>query len=90
MLEEVTEQKFHRMFDTNVLGMIFVTPEAIKQFGPEGGSIINNQLRCWHHWRAERFGLQRHQRRGGRNHQIVSEGVRAASHPHKRSILAWS
>jgi 3-oxoacyl-[acyl-carrier protein] reductase len=40
-LENVTEQQFHRMFDTNVLGMILVTQEAVKHFKSEGGSIIN-------------------------------------------------
>jgi 3-oxoacyl-[acyl-carrier protein] reductase len=40
-LEEVTEDEFHRQFNTNVLGMIFATREAVKYFGAEGGSIIN-------------------------------------------------
>src|SRR5882724_4800903 len=40
-LEEVTEQQFHRMFDTNVLGMLLVTQEALKHFNSKGGSIIN-------------------------------------------------
>ena len=40
-LENVTEQQFHRMFDTNVLGMILVTQEAVKHFKSAGGSIIN-------------------------------------------------
>jgi 3-oxoacyl-[acyl-carrier protein] reductase len=40
-LEEVTEQQFHRMFDTNVLGMLLATQEALKHFNPNGGSIIN-------------------------------------------------
>lgn len=40
-LEEVTEQQFHRMFDTNVLGMLLATQEALKHFGADGGSIIN-------------------------------------------------
>src|SRR2546430_17307107 len=40
-LEEVTEQQFHRMFDTNVLGMLLVTQEALKHFNSQGGSIIN-------------------------------------------------
>ena len=40
-LEEVTEQQFHRMFDTNVLGMLLATQEALKHFNPDGGSIIN-------------------------------------------------
>jgi 3-oxoacyl-[acyl-carrier protein] reductase len=40
-LEEVTEQQFHRMFDTNVLGMLLATQEALKHLDPDGGSIIN-------------------------------------------------
>jgi len=40
-LEEVTEEQFHRHFDTNVLGMLLVTQEAIKHFNSEGGSVIN-------------------------------------------------
>ena len=39
--EEVTEQQFHRMFDTNVLGMLLATQEGLKHFNPAGGSIIN-------------------------------------------------
>lgn len=40
-LDQITEQQFHRMFDTNVLGLILATQEAAKHFGPEGGSVIN-------------------------------------------------
>jgi Dehydrogenases with different specificities (related to short-chain alcohol dehydrogenases) len=40
-LEEMSEQQFHRMFDTNVLGMLLVTQVALKHFNPDGGSIIN-------------------------------------------------
>ena len=40
-LENVTEQQFHRMFDTNVLGMLLATQEGLKHFKAEGGSIIN-------------------------------------------------
>src|SRR6476619_1297552 len=40
-LEEVTEQQFHRMFDTNVLGMLLSTQEALKPFNADGGSIVN-------------------------------------------------
>src|SRR5205809_1931130 len=40
-LEEVTEQQFHRMFDTNVLGMLLVTQGALKHFNSSGGSVIN-------------------------------------------------
>jgi 3-oxoacyl-[acyl-carrier protein] reductase len=40
-LGEITEEHFHRQFNTNVLGLILATQEAVKLFGPEGGSIIN-------------------------------------------------
>lgn len=40
-LEAVTEDEFHRQFNTNVLGLILMTREAVKHFGPEGGSVIN-------------------------------------------------
>jgi 3-oxoacyl-[acyl-carrier protein] reductase len=40
-LEQVTEDHFHRQFNLNVLGLILTTQEAVKQFSPNGGSIIN-------------------------------------------------
>ncbi len=38
---QITEEHFHRHFDLNVLGLILATQEALKNFGPEGGSIVN-------------------------------------------------
>jgi 3-oxoacyl-[acyl-carrier protein] reductase len=40
-LEEITEDEFHREFNVNVLGTILATKEAVKHFGPNGGSVIN-------------------------------------------------
>lgn len=40
-LEDVTEQEFHRIFNTNVLGLILATREAAKYFNGNGGSVIN-------------------------------------------------
>jgi 3-oxoacyl-[acyl-carrier protein] reductase len=40
-LGEITEEQFHRQFNTNVLGLLLTTQEAVKHFGPEGGSVIN-------------------------------------------------
>jgi 3-oxoacyl-[acyl-carrier protein] reductase len=40
-VEDITEQQFHRMFETNVLGTLFVTQEALKHFSSDGGSIVN-------------------------------------------------
>ncbi len=40
-LEEMTEEEFHREFNTNVLGPLLVIKEALAYFGPDGGSVIN-------------------------------------------------
>jgi 3-oxoacyl-[acyl-carrier protein] reductase len=40
-LADITEEQFHRQFNINVLGLILATQEAVKLFGPEGGSVIN-------------------------------------------------
>jgi NAD(P)-dependent dehydrogenase (short-subunit alcohol dehydrogenase family) len=40
-LEEITDDEFHREFNINVLGTLLATKEAVKYFGPNGGSVIN-------------------------------------------------
>jgi 3-oxoacyl-[acyl-carrier protein] reductase len=40
-LEGITEEQFHGMFNTNVLGLLLATQEAEKHFSAEGGSVIN-------------------------------------------------
>jgi len=40
-LESITVEHFHKLFDLNVLGLILATQEAVKYFGPDGGSIVN-------------------------------------------------
>src|SRR5215472_11339165 len=40
-LDGITEEHFHKHFNLNVLGLLLATKEAVKLFGPEGGSIIN-------------------------------------------------
>jgi 3-oxoacyl-[acyl-carrier protein] reductase len=40
-LDQITPEHFHKHFDLNVLGLILATQEAAKQFGPDGGSIVN-------------------------------------------------
>jgi 3-oxoacyl-[acyl-carrier protein] reductase len=40
-IEEVTEEHFHKQFNVNVLGLLLASKEAVKHFGPNGGSIIN-------------------------------------------------
>jgi 3-oxoacyl-[acyl-carrier protein] reductase len=39
--ELVTEEDFHQHFNSNVLSVFLATQEAIKAFGPTGGSVIN-------------------------------------------------
>lgn len=39
-LEGVTEEHFHKIFNINVLGLLFMTQAAVGKM-PEGGSIIN-------------------------------------------------
>ena len=40
-LEAITPEHFHRHFDTNVLGLLLVSQEAVQHFNPKGGSIVN-------------------------------------------------
>lgn len=40
-IEEFTEASYRRMFDLNVLGLLLATREAVKQFGPDGGNVVN-------------------------------------------------
>ena len=40
-IETITEEEFHRQFNTNVLGTILATQEALQHFNGEGGSVIN-------------------------------------------------
>jgi 3-oxoacyl-[acyl-carrier protein] reductase len=40
-LEAISVEHFHKHFDLNVLGLLLATQEAVKQFGPAGGSIVN-------------------------------------------------
>lgn len=40
-IEQLTAARYHRLFDLNVLGLLLATREAVKQFGADGGNIIN-------------------------------------------------
>jgi 3-oxoacyl-[acyl-carrier protein] reductase len=40
-LEAITAEHYHRLFNLNVLGLILATQEAVKHFGPDGGSVVN-------------------------------------------------
>src|SRR5215471_6929104 len=40
-LEAISTERFHKQFNLNVLGLLLTTQEAVKHFGPSGGSVIN-------------------------------------------------
>ncbi|CDZ80104.1 Glucose 1-dehydrogenase 1 [Candidatus Rubidus massiliensis] len=40
-IEEITEEHYRRLFDLNVLGLVLASKEAVKNFGKDGGVIIN-------------------------------------------------
>jgi len=40
-IEAITEEHFRKHYDVNVLGLLLTIQEALKYFGPEGGSVIN-------------------------------------------------
>src|SRR5882757_4440949 len=40
-LESITAEHFHKQYNLNVLGLLLTTQEAVKHFGPDGGSVIN-------------------------------------------------
>ncbi len=40
-LEAITPEHFHKQYNLNVLGLLLATQEAVKYFGPAGGSVIN-------------------------------------------------
>ncbi len=40
-VDTLSEAEFHRQFNTNVLGSILAVQEALKLFGPAGGSVVN-------------------------------------------------
>jgi 3-oxoacyl-[acyl-carrier protein] reductase len=40
-LQAISADHFHKHFNLNVLGLLLTTQEAVKHFGPAGGTIIN-------------------------------------------------
>jgi 3-oxoacyl-[acyl-carrier protein] reductase len=77
---EATESEFHRQFNTNVLGVILATQEAVKCFNTAGGTLINISSVAT----SARFGdLYRHQRRSGCYHPRAGKGARAEENPGK-------
>jgi NAD(P)-dependent dehydrogenase (short-subunit alcohol dehydrogenase family) len=81
-LEEITEDEFRREFNINVLGTILATKEAVKHFGPNGGSVINISSIA----SAGEAGrdLFRDERRGRCNNTRARRGVGSAKNPGQR------
>ena len=40
-LEAISAEHLHKQFDLNVVGLLLATQEAVKHFGPSGGSVVN-------------------------------------------------
>jgi 3-oxoacyl-[acyl-carrier protein] reductase len=40
-LQDIDETHFHRIFNTNVLGLLMATRIAVANFDPNGGSVVN-------------------------------------------------
>jgi 3-oxoacyl-[acyl-carrier protein] reductase len=40
-IADISEDSFHKQFDTNVLGLLLASKKAADYFGPDGGSIVN-------------------------------------------------
>ncbi len=73
-LEEVTEDEFHREFNINVLGVLLASREAVKFFGPDGGSITIRSPACW-------------QRSWGPRKSVSTRSIREAWRP--RACTVW-
>ena len=67
-IEAITEEKFHKMFNINVLGLLLTTQAALKHIG-EGGSIINIGSVVSRITPPASVDLYRDQGRGGRHHR---------------------
>ena len=72
-LADITEESFHLHYNINVLGAILTVQEAIKRFGPEGGSIINLSSIVGSHPVAGSPAVRFHERR----HRNADKGIGA-------------
>ena len=77
----VSEDDFHQHFNINVLGVLLVTQEAIKHFGPDGGSIINLSTTVTRNPPAWSFLVRRFEERHRSNDAGAGEGTRPAKNP---------
>ena len=89
-LEEVTEDEFHREFNTNVLGIILATREAVKYFGNDGGSVVN--IGSSHNFSepAGDSSLRGYQRCGKYDYPGVGQGAWPKEDPRELDQSRWS
>ena len=80
-LEDVTEAEFQRQFDTNVLGPILATQEAVKRFGDRGRQRHQRQLGGEHQGPARRDRLRRDQGRARPDHAQPRDRAGAEEDP---------
>ena len=85
-LEAITAEHAHKQFDINVLGLLFATQEAVKHFGPSGGSIVNISSVAATAAPPTAVRVQRHQ--GGRESRSRDPWPR--SWGRVRSASTWS
>ena len=81
-LEDITDDEFHREFNINVLGTILATKEAVKHFGPNGGSVIN--IKSTASAGVPTAVLFRDQRRGRCNNTWARRGTGSTKNPDQR------
>ena len=80
-IETVSEDDFHQHFNINVLGVLLVTQETIKHFGPDGGSIINLSTTVTRNPPARSFLVRRLEERHRSYDASFGEGTRPAKNP---------
>jgi NAD(P)-dependent dehydrogenase (short-subunit alcohol dehydrogenase family) len=80
-LASISEAEFHRHFDTNVLGVLLATREAVKHFGPRRWQ--HHQSRFVHQPRgaSRECHLRRDQERRRCDHPRAGQGARPEEDP---------
>ena len=82
-IEAVTEEKFHKIFNINVLGLLLTTQAALKHIG-EGGSIINIGSVVSRITPRSLLHLHRNQGRSRRHHRRVGARAWTEEDPRER------
>ena len=86
-LEAITEDEFHRELNVDVLGTILATKEAIKHFGPNGGSVIKiSSIASTGEAKAAIYSRTKGRRC---NNTWARRGVGSAKNPGQRYCAGW-